>query len=91
MEACLAEDWDRSRQLRDLAKYGTLMEMVNDVFRQDGQHLFAYDATTLRRVIEHAGFSNPTIKPCGVSDHEGLAIEQAWRAEESLHIEAVRP
>ena len=36
------------------------MEHINYHFRQDGEHRFAYDFETLRKVLQIAGFSNVT-------------------------------
>lgn len=82
-------DWEEARRLRRVERYRTLMEMVNDVFRQDYEHQYAYDEETLRRLLNEAGFTKVERMPYGKSQVEGLAIEQQWRAEESLHLEAV--
>jgi hypothetical protein len=34
----------------------TRLEHINDNFRQHGEHRFAYDEETLRKVLEGAGF-----------------------------------
>lgn len=88
--ALVAKDWEMARLLRDTKPYQTLMEMLNDVFRQNGEHLYAYDEETLRRLLKSAGFTEIRKTDYGKSLMEGLAMEQQWRAEESLCMEAVK-
>jgi predicted SAM-dependent methyltransferase len=85
-----SESWEQAKILRDPSRYRTRMEMVNDAFRQDSQHLFAYDGETMELVLKEAGFDEIRVMKFGESRVQGLAIEQAWRAEESLHVEAVK-
>jgi predicted SAM-dependent methyltransferase len=83
-------DWEGARRLRHVEGCRTLMEMVNDVFRQRYEHQFAYDEETLKLVLKDAGFSEVRRMNYGESRMEGLAAEQQWRAEESLCVEAVK-
>lgn len=44
----------------------------------------------LMEMLKDTGFTKVERMPYGKSQVEGLAIEQEWRAEESLHVEAVK-
>lgn len=66
----------------------TPMSMVNHVFHQGGEHLFAYDFETLEYLLKETGFIN--IKQ--VSYQEGadpkLCIDREEHAKYSLYVEA---
>jgi predicted SAM-dependent methyltransferase len=66
----------------------TKMELVNLVFRQFGEHKFAYDFETLERLLLHAGFVRVERSSSGVSREAGMAIDLPERAHESLYVEA---
>ena len=63
----------------------TKMEQINYLFRQDGEHRFAYDAETLSGALKRAGFSNVHRRPF---DPE---IDSGSRSWGSLYIDANRP
>jgi len=69
----------------------TRMEVVNGHFRQGIQHRFSYDAETLKKVIEEAGFQEPIQQAFGKSLDSRAAIDLPERASESLYVEAVKP
>jgi predicted SAM-dependent methyltransferase len=88
-------DWDYLRAFSPLAagrgpKCTTLMEIVNEHFRQAGQHRFSYDYETLARLVRSSGFDAVAESRFGVSRMIGLAIDNPDRATESLYVEAVR-
>lgn len=66
----------------------TPMSMVNHVFHQGGEHLFAYDFETLEYLLKEAGF----IDIQQVSYREGadpkLCIDREEHAKYSLYVEA---
>lgn len=71
-------------------KYNTKMELVNFVFRQGIQHRFAYDYSTLEFILKKAGFSVIKEQTIGKSMMDGLAIDLAQRATESVYAEAMK-
>jgi len=70
---------------------GTPMDRVNQMMREDGQHLWVYDAESLTRALECAGFSRIVGQEFGqslVPKMQGIDAEA--RAFESLYVEAVK-
>ena len=69
----------------------TPMAMLNHVFRQGGEHQFAYDFDTLRWALASAGFAD--IRQCshGESSDPLLAIDREEHAPYSLYVEARKP
>jgi predicted SAM-dependent methyltransferase len=69
----------------------TPMDRVNMMMREHGQHLWAYDAESLVRLLRSAGFSSAEERAFGVSGHQSMqGIDSAEREFESLYVEAVR-
>ena len=69
----------------------TPMDRVNMMMREHGQHLWAYDAESLVRLLRKAGFSSAEEREFGVSAHQSMqGIDAAEREFESLYVEAVR-
>jgi hypothetical protein len=67
------------------------MDRVNMMMREHGQHLWAYDAESLVRLLRKAGFSSAEEREFGVSAHQSMqGIDAAEREFESLYVEAVR-
>jgi predicted SAM-dependent methyltransferase len=66
----------------------TPMRIVNHVFHQGGQHLFAYDFETLDWALRKAGFSEVEQFSHKCSQDPKLAIDQASHALDSLYVEA---
>jgi len=60
--------------------YRTRMEFINAVFRQNGQHQYAYDIETLLLVLTEAGF-DATPSSCG-------PLDRLERAGDSLYVNA---
>ena len=52
------ERWRRDRDRWHPASCTTIMHSVNYHFRQDGEHLYAYDFETLAEALRDAGFVN---------------------------------
>jgi predicted SAM-dependent methyltransferase len=69
----------------------TAMDRVNQMMREYGQHLWAYDAESLLLLLRRAGFSNAVEQHFGESLHPRMrGIDSAARAFESLYVEAVK-
>lgn len=66
----------------------TMMEIVNEHFRQAGQHRFSYDYETLERLLRNIGFDAVVESRFGESRLPALAIDSPIRAMESLYVEA---
>jgi predicted SAM-dependent methyltransferase len=79
------------RDIRLGITYATKMEMINSVFRQWGQHEYAYDAETLILHLERAGFSGCVRQRFGVSGSHENFPDRAEHRNESLYVEATRP
>jgi predicted SAM-dependent methyltransferase len=79
--------WDMTRLPRGLY---TPMHVVNHVFHQGGEHLFAYDFETLAWALGRAGFSTIEQTCYQVSRDPQLAIDQANHAPYSLYVEAIK-
>jgi len=100
LRAYVEDGWDRAVQLRQLdeahvdprfgCRYLTKMELVNMVFRQDGEHRFAYDFETLRLCLETAGFTTIMRQSYNQSIMTELCIDKERRATESLYVDAVK-
>jgi len=89
--------WDRLAATRPLDSlhndpyghgYQTKMELVNEVFRQGGEHQFAYDYETLEMLIKEAGFTEVQRSNFGESLNPDLILDLPSRASESLYVEA---
>jgi predicted SAM-dependent methyltransferase len=69
----------------------TPMDRVNQMMREYGQHLWAYDAETLLLLLHKAGFSSAVEQKFGQSLHPRMSnIDSEARAFESLYVEAVK-
>lgn len=99
LHAYCAQGWDDMIRLRltdehkDIGygmTYKTKMEVVNVLFRQFGEHMYAYDDETLLAMLSEAGFSSASRKEHGLSAVAKLLLDTHWRARESLYIEAVK-
>jgi SAM-dependent methyltransferase len=95
--------WDTFAAIRPLRKesasyydawlgcsYRTQMEFINAVFRQNGEHKFAYDAETLCLLLRDAGFARVVKQEFGVSLDPKMAPDSSDRRAESLYVEAVK-
>jgi predicted SAM-dependent methyltransferase len=93
--------WDGFAETRPLRKekgayidslkvpYATKMELINAVFRQFGEHRYAYDAETLIHTLSTAGFAQVTQQQFGVSK-AGSCPDTEKRRSESLYVEGVK-
>jgi len=94
------EGWDEMAARRPLIKendyyrdfwlrriYKTRMEFINAVFRQDGQHKYAYDAETLIVMLQDAGFSSSCETNYNVSSDPNMTLDAPARKTESLYVE----
>jgi predicted SAM-dependent methyltransferase len=67
--------------------YRTRMEFVNAVFRQSGEHKYAYDAETLILMLQEAGFSSTSETSYNVSSDPSMALDSPRRKTDSLYVE----
>jgi len=79
--------WDIDRLPDDIH---TPMHVVNHVFHQGGEHLFAYDFETMAWALGQAGFAIVEQTSYKVSRDSALAIDQENHAPYSLYVEAVK-
>ncbi len=69
----------------------TPMAMLNHVFRQGGEHHFAYDFETLEWALGKAGFADVRRSAFGESADPLLAIDRLEHAKYSMYVEATKP
>ena len=79
--------WDVARLPHDIC---TPMHVINHIFHQSGEHLFAYDFETLRFALQEAGFQKISRMTFRQSCDPTLAIDQEVHAPYSLYVEAVK-
>ncbi|MEA2205903.1 MAG: hypothetical protein QOE77_2679 [Blastocatellia bacterium] len=73
------------------APYETPLDRINHMMREDGQHLWVYDAESLVLLLRKAGFSAAFEKKFGESaDPRMQQIDSEGRAFESLYVEGVK-
>jgi SAM-dependent methyltransferase len=70
--------------------YCTQMQLINAVFRQHGEHKYAYDKETLVLILQQIGFSQVIPQRFGVSIDPDMAPDSEARKRESLYVEAVK-
>lgn len=69
----------------------TPVDRVNDMMREDGQHLWSYDEELLTLMFQRAGFSRVIRQSFGVSAHPRMGnIDFEQREFESLYLEGVK-
>jgi predicted SAM-dependent methyltransferase len=96
-------DWDDLARTRPLVStdgqykdywlseiYETKMELINSVFRQNGEHKYAYDVDTLVKLLEKCGFAKVVPQAFGKSSTSELVLDRQDRARESLYVEAIK-
>ena len=86
LEAC-EQGW-RDPWLGDI--YCTQMQLINAMFRQHGEHKYAYDKETLVLILQQTGFSQVIPQRFGVSIDPDMAPDSEARKTESLYVEAVK-
>ncbi len=79
--------WDTENLPGDIC---TPMHVINHIFHQSGEHLFAYDFETLKWALQQAGFSTVEQTSFRVSRDPELVIDQENHAPYSLYVEAVK-
>lgn len=86
----LIEEGDRYRDywLNDI--YETKMELINSVFRQNGEHKYTYDADTLVKLMQRCGFTQVVQQKYGTSLLKELMLDRRDRANESLYVEGIK-
>jgi predicted SAM-dependent methyltransferase len=62
---------------------------INRIFRDHG-HLFIYDFETMAQLMQKAGFRDVKKESYGTGRDNRLLIDQAYRAVESLYVEATK-
>jgi predicted SAM-dependent methyltransferase len=98
-----SDDWEGLAKLRPLTKegdyyrdywlqdlYSTKMELINAIFRQNGEHKYAYDAETLIQLLRSVGFSRVTQMSFGASSDPAMPPDTPERQSESLYVEAAK-
>jgi len=97
------DDWKELSKRRPLIKegndyrdhwlggrYSTKMQFINVIFRQNGEHKYAYDAETLIQLLRTVGFAKVSKTSFGVSSDPNMAPDTPERRSESLYVEAVK-
>ncbi|WP_295799431.1 methyltransferase domain-containing protein [Mucilaginibacter sp.] len=92
--------WDYLKQTRPLdddlndlsmgIKYQTKMQLINEVFRQSGEHKYAWDFETMKLSLLKAGFSEVYKMAFLESKDPVLKIDKEVRKPESLYVEAIK-
>ena len=70
--------------------YRTQMQLMNAVFRQHGEHKYAYDEETLVLILRQAGFSQVVPQRFGISIDRDMVPDSEGRKTESLYVDAVK-
>ncbi|MBI3316619.1 MAG: methyltransferase domain-containing protein [Candidatus Omnitrophica bacterium] len=70
--------------------FETQMDILNHVFRQNGEHRYAYDYRTLARLLQKVGFSEVRQMRFGLSSDEALQGDLENHKNYSLYLEAVK-
>ena len=79
--------WDVGNLPEDIF---TPMHVINHIFHQGGEHLFAYDFETLALALRQAGFATVEQMAFMTSRDPKLVIDQENHAPYSLYVEAVK-
>ena len=80
--------FERCRRLWHPSYCTTEMESINFLFRQRNQHKFAYDYTTLRKLLEQQQFEVKKSEFMG-SQHTDLRVD-SWNDSSTLYVEAIK-
>ena len=80
---------DRDFFDRERPQRASYMAAVNDVFRQGGQHKFAYDYDTLADLFRKAGFGQVERSAFNCSKRTWFDSDSPARAGESLYVEGI--
>jgi predicted SAM-dependent methyltransferase len=79
--------WDIDRLPDDIY---TPLHVINHIFHQSGEHLFAYDFETLKWALQQAGFLTVLRQSFGTSVDPELAIDRKVHRPYSLYVDAVK-
>ena len=79
--------WDIDRLPDDIY---TPLHVINHIFHQGGEHLFAYDFETLKWALHQSGFPTVLRQSFGTSIDPELAIDQEIHRPYSLYVDAVK-
>jgi predicted SAM-dependent methyltransferase len=85
----LEKECERYRDTWIGERYATKMEMINAVFRQNGEHRYAYDCETLLLTLREAGFAEAVCCQYGQS-RNGTPPDRIERQSESLYVEGIK-
>jgi predicted SAM-dependent methyltransferase len=80
--------WDLDAMPNDIY---TPMHIVNHIFHQGGEHLFAWDFETMALMLGRAGFSEIKQREFRQSADPELAIDREIHRPYSLVVEALKP
>lgn len=98
LNAYAQEGWKKMEEVRPLdarhqdpwkLSFRTKMEVVNEMFRQSGEHMYAYDYETLELLLRDSGFKMISRSEFGKSLNEQLVLDLPYREPGSLYVEAV--
>jgi len=94
------DGWEQLKKTRPLddnlndqlmgLQYQTKMQLINEVFRQGGEHKYAWDFETMKLAMLTAGFSDAFKMEYMKSYDAKLQIDQLVRKPESLYVEAIK-
>jgi len=100
LEGYCSEGWDLLKKIRPLddqlvdslmgIRYETKIQLINEVFRQGGEHKYAWDFDTMALMLRKEGFQNIQKMSYRKSNDELMAIDQPERRPESLYVEAIK-
>ncbi|MCX5706403.1 MAG: hypothetical protein NTW13_01845 [Candidatus Omnitrophica bacterium] len=76
--------------LTKLPKDLTQMEIINFIFRQKSEHLYAYDFEILSNMLKNVGFSKIIRYDFGVSSVSELCNDLPNHKSNSLYVEALK-
>jgi predicted SAM-dependent methyltransferase len=85
----LEKERERYRDTWIGERYATKMEMINAIFRQNGEHRYAYDSETLLLTLREAGFADAVYCQYGES-RNGSPPDRIERRSESLYVEGIK-
>jgi hypothetical protein len=85
----LEKEGELYRDTHTRGRFATKMEMINIVFRQNGEHKYAYDSETLLLTLREAGFVDAVCCRYGES-RNGTPPDSVKRRSESLYVEGIK-
>jgi predicted SAM-dependent methyltransferase len=68
----------------------TPIDIINQMFRMGGDHLFAWDYDTLQKALQKAGFSHIKKYESGVASTADICLDDSEHAFETLYVEAIK-